>query len=77
MLFLDKEQAQADRYMQLLTGIAHKVKSYINVVVFNVDASVIQGKQDTNASVKVTNEALKTEIGSKKLPVFKYYRNVG
>jgi len=44
VLFLDKEQAQADRFMQLLTGIALKVKEFVNVVVFNVDASVLLGK---------------------------------
>lgn len=70
VLFLDKEQAQADGYMKLLTGIALNVKEYINVVVFNVDAKVLLGKGEDS------NETLKAEIGSKNLPVFKYYPNV-
>jgi hypothetical protein len=44
--------------MALLTGIALKVKEYINVVVFNVDASVINGKKDPNAEVQAANEAI-------------------
>lgn len=70
VLFLDKEQAQADGYMKLLTGIALNVKEYINVVVFNVDAKVLLGKGEDS------NETLKAEVGSKNLPVFKYYPNV-
>lgn len=62
--------------MQLLTGIAMNAKEFINVVVFNVDASVLWGSADKDVEVQAERDNLKTEIGSKKLPVFKYYKNV-
>jgi len=60
--------------MQLLTGIALQVKDYINVVVFNVDEKIILAKYDKN--LEKDHKEIHDEMGSKKLPVFKYYKNV-
>lgn len=57
--------------MELLSILVDKVGDYTNVVAFKVDgASLLSPKEGSDAA------ELRKEVGSKKLPVFKYYKNV-